>query len=499
MSEAQGCLFTPSFNRAVKVRQRDSRLTSHAGAIILREADHRLGLVDSLAGRMDDPRHPERIRYTLVELLRERIFALALGESAQDDLDRLAFDPALKMATWDRPGEQVLDERLCSQPTQSRLVDILADRSEHLEAMRDALAQWTERHLRSTGGDHAVRYGTLDLDSFPVVIAGRQPGGMYNGYYQETVYHPLLASFAVVGDYDSPMQGHRLGNGFVHAILRAGNVASAEGMVRFVDKALEKCRGLGVVLDLRIDAGLTHGEVLDHLTERKARFIGRLKTNAVLDRLAEPYLRRPVGRPPRGGYETIVELGPHRAESWQYAQRLILVVVDQPDPRTGQLDLLPNYFFLVTAWKAEEKDAEAVLEHYRRRGTFEDRLGEFNATVHPRLSSPRFEENEALLLLSLLAFNLSNMLRNELEASVGGCWDLGRFQQTVLRAAGRVVRGGRRLWLDVEAAFAPLWEKVLACLKRWRLPKRWAAPRGPSRRAWVPPPSHAHLHLTLRL
>ena len=117
----------------------------------------------------------------------------------------------------------------------------------------------------------------------------------------------------------------------------------------------------------------------------------------------------------------------------------------------------------------------------------------------PRLSSPRFAENEALLLLSLLAFNLSSMLRNELGALVGGCWDLGRFQRTVLRAAGRVVRGGRRLWLDVEAAFAPLWEKVLTCLKRWRLPKRWTAPREPSRRAWVAPPSHAHLHLTLRL
>ena len=31
----------------------------------------------------------------------------------------------LRMATWDRPGEQVLDERLASQPTQSRLLDIL--------------------------------------------------------------------------------------------------------------------------------------------------------------------------------------------------------------------------------------------------------------------------------------------------------------------------------------------------------------------------------------
>jgi hypothetical protein len=266
-----------------------------------------------------------------------------------------------------------------------------------------------------------------------------------------------------------------------------------------VDKALEKCQGLGVVLDVRLDAGLTHGRVLDHLTERKTRFVGRLKSNPVLDRLAEPYLRRPVGRPPREGYETIVELGPYQAESWRHAQRLILVVVDQPDPRSGQLNLLPRHFFIVTGWAAEEKDAESVVEHYRRRGTFEDRIGEFNATVHPQLSSPRFAENEALLLLSLLSFNLSSMLRNELEASVGGCWDLGRFQQTVLRAAGRVVRGGRRLWLDLEAAFTPMWEKVLACLQGWRLPQRWKTPHGPSRRAWVPPPSHAHLHLTLRL
>ena len=128
-----------------------------------------------------------------------------------------------------------------------------------------------------------------------------------------------------------------------------------------------------------------------------------------------------------------------------------------------------------------ERCGGRVGTSHRRRGTFEDRLGEFNATVHPRLSSPRFAENEALLLLSLLAFNLSSMLRNKLEASVGGCWDLGRFQQTVLRAAGRVVCAGRRLRLDVEAAFAPLWEEVLACLQRWRLPRRWPAPRAPSR------------------
>ena len=50
---------------------------------------------------------------------------------------------------------------------------------------------------------------------------------------------------------------------------------------------------------------------------------------------------------------------------------------------------------------------------------------------------PEFRENEATFLLSLLAFNLSNMLWNELEDSLGGCWDLGRFRDSVLKAGER--------------------------------------------------------------
>ena len=98
MGEAQDTLFEPEFNRAVKVQTSEQRITSHAGAVLLREADHRLGLVESLARQIDDPRDPEKIRYTATELLRERIYALALGSEDQDDLDRLAHDPAMRMA-----------------------------------------------------------------------------------------------------------------------------------------------------------------------------------------------------------------------------------------------------------------------------------------------------------------------------------------------------------------------------------------------------------------
>jgi len=498
VGEAHGCCFQASFNRAVHVRATNDRLTSDAGVLLFREADHRLGLTEALAASMVDPRDPESVRYQFVELLRERLYGMALGYATQDDLDRLAHDPAMKMAVWDRPGDGVLDERLASQPTQSRLLATVAQKANRAR-LRSSLADACSRHLRATGGDHAARRVTLDIDSFPIEVHGAQAGAAYNGYYHCKMYHPLVASYSVQGDYDSPMNGGRLGNGFMHAVLRRGNCHTAEGMLRFTRVAVTRARSLGYVVDLRIDAGFTTGMIMDGLTDDGIPFLGRLKSNPVLDDLALPHLTRPVGRPPKEGYETVIELGPYQAKPWRHPQRLVLVVIDQPDAKTGQLNFEPDYFFLVTNRSATDLPGDAALASYRPRGTFEDRLGEFNATVRPRLSSPGFAENEATFLMSLCAFNLSSMLRCELEAEVGGCWDLRRFQQQVLKTGGRIVKHSRRLWVDLARVASEAWELLLKRISGWKLPSRWPAPRGPARRVWIAPPPHAHQRAVLIL
>jgi hypothetical protein len=493
MGEAKQPLWEPSFNRAVKVVASDDRITSDGGLVLLREADHRLGITESLASNLYDPRDQNLTRYQLVELLRERVYGLALGYATQDDADRLAHDPAMKMAAWNRPGDQAIDERLASQPTQSRLIDILTLTPDNRATLRDVLADSCERHLRATGGDHAARRVTVDIDSFPIQVYGQQPGAAYNGYYKETVYHPLVASYSVAGTYDSAREGHRLGNGFLHAILRQGQVHTAHGIGRFMQEVVRKSKRLGKVVDFRIDAGYTDGETLDTLTDQRLRFIGRLKSNAVLERMAAPHLWRPVGRPPKGGYEEVIELGKYQAESWRHAQRVLLVIIDRPDPKTGQLNLIPDYFFLVVGWTEEELDGPEALEHYRQRGTFEDRIGEFQQAIHPRLSHTDFDANEALLRLALLAFNLGSMLRIEYEDVAGSCMDLGRFQRDVLKAGGRVVKHGRRLVLQVAKVVAPFWQRLQVCLERWRLPPRFPVPMGAQACDWRPPPSHAFL------
>ena len=498
MGERHGWLFEPAFNRSIKIRQADPRITSDAGALLLREVDHRLGLTADLAGQLTDPRCPKRRRYEQVELLRQHLYGLALGYAHQDDQDALAHDVGLKLAVWDRPGKRGLHERLASQPSDWRLVNRLSSPA-HRRAMNEALPVWVGRHQRAAGGGRKVLCGTLDIDPLPIELHGGQPGGAWHGHYHRKMYYPLVASFCAEGSYES----RRLGEGFIHAILRRGDCGGAEGATRFVRETIRKARPLATHLDVRIDAGLVEGKVLDVIDDEGVSFIGRIKSNNVLERRAQGHIGRPPGRPTKEGDEYAIELGPYRAASWTRPYRLVLVVIDLPDPKTHLRELFPHYFFLVTNWSPERRSAWDLVEHYRKRGTFEDRLGEFNAVIGPGLPADSFEANEASLLLKLLAFNLAGMIRGELEDSSGSGWDLQRVQQTVLKAGARVAEHGRRIFVDVAKAAGVLWGRLLRRIGRWWHDPAWGRDsagrrRGPRPRAWVPPPAHAHRCLVLR-
>ena len=54
-------------------------ISSDGGALLLRQVDRRLGLVDALAAVLPDPRDPRYVEHALAELLRQRIYGIALG------------------------------------------------------------------------------------------------------------------------------------------------------------------------------------------------------------------------------------------------------------------------------------------------------------------------------------------------------------------------------------------------------------------------------------
>ena len=68
-------------------------ITSDAGAVLLREVDRRIGLIDAINACIPDPRNPEMIVHDQRTLLAQRIFAIALGYEDLNDHQTLGDDP----------------------------------------------------------------------------------------------------------------------------------------------------------------------------------------------------------------------------------------------------------------------------------------------------------------------------------------------------------------------------------------------------------------------
>lgn len=77
------------------------------------------------------------------------------------------------------------------------------------------------------------------------------------------------------GDYASGRSGKRLGNGFIHATLRQGQVHTVDGVNRFIDNVQKQAAKLAMNVDYRIDAGYRIGSVMDCMTDQNLRFEGR--------------------------------------------------------------------------------------------------------------------------------------------------------------------------------------------------------------------------------
>jgi len=63
MGEEQGTLFSPEYNRSVRVEARPEKLTSDAGALVMREVMDRLGYSELIARHLTDPRVPGRVKH----------------------------------------------------------------------------------------------------------------------------------------------------------------------------------------------------------------------------------------------------------------------------------------------------------------------------------------------------------------------------------------------------------------------------------------------------
>jgi len=71
-------------------------ITSDAGALLLREVDRHLGLIDQLNAVIPDPRDPSRVIHEQRHMLAQRILGIALGHEDLNDHQHLRDDPLLQ-------------------------------------------------------------------------------------------------------------------------------------------------------------------------------------------------------------------------------------------------------------------------------------------------------------------------------------------------------------------------------------------------------------------
>jgi DDE family transposase len=86
-------------------------LTSDAGLLLVSGADRQSGLTRVLAGALRERRQRAKGKHPRLTLLREGVFALALGYEDANDLDPLRTDPALLVACPPRPRERTASRR----------------------------------------------------------------------------------------------------------------------------------------------------------------------------------------------------------------------------------------------------------------------------------------------------------------------------------------------------------------------------------------------------
>lgn len=475
-----------SFNGSLRVEARPERLTSEAGAVIIREVIERLGIVSFLTDRLHDSRSPLLITHPLSELITTSLVLLAQGWRDQDDADVLRKDGVLRMAVSDRRGVSPLADSpndpdkprnrnpavpdgLPSQPTLSRLHAMLSMEANR-RVLRDGLVELAARRVRAMNKGKRLQYATIDLDSLPVEVEGHQPGSEHNGHYHARIYHPLVASLAETGD-------------LLDLQLREGAVHTAEGALEFLEPLIDKveqclCR----VASVRMDAGFPEEKTLAGLERRRTAYVARIKNNPVLDRRAQPMLKRPPGRPPTEPRTWFYE-EMYQAQSWSRERRVVLVVQERPG------ELFAHYFWLITSWTPSQKPAEDLLDLYRERGTAEGYMGELMSVLEPALSSsPRpkdhyrnevpvrryksgdsFAINEVRLLLNAMAYNVMHVARTLLEAATHEGWSLRRVRERVLRVAARLLLHGRRATLVIAQSAATLWAALWSKLRTLRV------------------------------
>jgi hypothetical protein len=438
-SSRQTVVFPAAFSKKVEASFCDEALSSDGGGLLLAQLDRKLKLTEQLCDQLTDRRQAGKVEHDLLELLRTRVFSLALGYADTNDAARLQSDPVLKLACSELSPTDP-DAKLAGQSSLCRFENSVSRRD--LVQLSWSLAEQVLRiQKKRRRGKHKPKRLTIEIDPTCLPTHGGQQQTFFNGFYDTHCYLPMMVTVR----FDEEPKQYMVG-----AVLRPGNAGGPAGAIAIVWRLLGLIREIfGMKLPLRLiaDGGLQSPEIFDFLEAEDLEYIIGIGTNSVLKRYSAELLRQAqVAFDAVERTETFYGSSPYKAGKWKRERRAVYKaeVVSYPDR-----DPRDNVRYVITNMP---QPSETIFDFYYARCDMENRIKELKCALHlQRTSCHRFEANQFRVLLSCIGFALFQILQDHMpkgEMENAQAWII---RERLFKIAVRVRQSVRRIVFELSA------------------------------------------------
>jgi hypothetical protein len=429
--------FEASGRRDVVARFDGGTISSDGGAFLLRQTDKRLNLLPRLAACFLDGRNQDQVEHSVLEMLSQRVYGLALGYEDLNDHEQLRKDPVFGVLA----GREELDAPLAGKSTLNRmeLGAGVKDRYKKITFWKDGVDELLVKVFIESYPS-APSEIVLDMDTTDLPLHGKQEGRFFHGYYDSYCYLPL---YVFCGDQ------------ILCARLRESNHDASYGCLQEIERIVSQIRLAwpAVKIILRGDSGFCRDVLMSWCEGHKVDFVFGMARNQRLRKIIGAEMHqatqqwKQTGRPARVFSEFSYQTKRTKKGGWDRERRVAA--------KAEHIDGKENPRFVVTSLSQQEWPAQELYEKlYCARGDMENRIKEQFSLFADRVSSETMRANQMRLYLSTMAYMLiSGLRRLGLKATELAEAQVSTIRTKLLKIGAQIRVTVRKVWVSMASSY----------------------------------------------